>query len=121
MRISRRLLVVAAFIGLFWAAWVFTHSNDGELVVDLLGVETRPVPIWLALLTAFGAGMLSIGALLSWQLAKKGLVARRYRKTVIGLESEIHQLRNLPLASEEIHRPPTETDSGGDERLDRSA
>jgi hypothetical protein len=31
-------------------------------------------------------------------VVKKNLVARRYRKVVRGLESEIHQLRNLPLA-----------------------
>ena len=33
-----------------------------------------------------------------YEVLKKGLVARRYRKVVKGLESEIHQLRNLPLA-----------------------
>ena len=30
--------------------------------------------------------------------AKNGLVNRRYRKAIGGLEAEVHQLRNLPLA-----------------------
>ncbi len=29
------------------------------------------------------------------------MVTRRYRKAVRGLEAEVHQLRNLPLAAEE--------------------
>jgi hypothetical protein len=29
------------------------------------------------------------------------MLTRRYRKTVNGLEAEVHQLRNLPLVSEE--------------------
>ena len=50
-----------------------------------------------------GAGFTS--ASLFYQVARKSLVARRYRKTVAGLESEIHQLRNLPLASSEAEPP----------------
>ncbi len=101
MRTIRRLLALALFAGLFYVAWRFTHSNEGTIRIDWLLGETPPLPVWLALLAAFGLGALSAGAALLYELVKKSLVARRYRKAVHGLESEIHQLRNLPLAGEE--------------------
>jgi hypothetical protein len=101
MKIARRLLALAVFAGLFWLAWEFTHRNNDEVTVDLLVWYTPPIPKWAALVAAFGAGALGTGLLLSWSLLRTRLVARRYRKAVGGLESEIHQLRNLPLAGEE--------------------
>ena len=51
-----------------------------------------------------------VAALLTfYQMAKLGLVARRYRKAVRGLESEVHQLRNLPLADDEGSASPAGT------------
>ena len=50
---------------------------------------------------SFGLGAAAATLLLLYRMAKQGLVTRRYRKTVRGLESEIHQLRNLPLAGGE--------------------
>ena len=55
---------------------------------------------------AFGVGAVLAVTLTLYQMAKLGLVARRYRKTVRGLESEIHQLRTLPLAAEEGSASP---------------
>ena len=55
------------------------------------------MPVWVALLVAFAVGVLSAGVSLGYELIKKSLIARRYRRVAAGLESEIHQLRNLPL------------------------
>jgi hypothetical protein len=60
-----------------------------------------PVPQWLALLAAFAVGAAAAGLIGLYQVAKLRLVARRYRKTVRGLEAEVHQLRTLPLSSDE--------------------
>jgi uncharacterized integral membrane protein len=99
MQTVRRLMALVLFAGLFVAAWRFASTNATEIeVVDLLLFQIPAVPVWMALLTAFGAGALLAGVLLGYQVIKKNLVARRYRKEVRGLESEIHQLRNLPLA-----------------------
>jgi hypothetical protein len=38
------------------------------------------------------------------------MIERRYRKAIGGLEAEVHQLRNLPLATS---GEPTPTDSRG--------
>ena len=98
MQTVRRLMALALFAGLFVVAWRFASKNATEIQVDLLLFQIEAVPIWVALLTAFGIGALAAGFSLGYQVIKKNLVARRYRKTVKGLESEIHQLRNLPLA-----------------------
>jgi hypothetical protein len=98
MRFLRRLLLLAIFVGLFWVAWDFTHGNDQLVEVQLFEWTSPPLAIWIALLTAFGLGFASASAGLLFQLGKKSLTARHYRKAVTGLESEVHQLRNLPLA-----------------------
>ncbi len=98
MQTVRRLLALALFAGLFVVAWRFASANATEIQIDLLLLQLPAVPIWVALLSAVGLGALSAGVSLGYQVIKKNLLARRYRKTVKSLESEIHQLRNLPLA-----------------------
>ena len=50
---------------------------------------------------AFLIGAAVMGLLMMFRMARLSLLARRYRKLANGLEAEIHQLRNLPLATEE--------------------
>ena len=100
MRTLRRAVVGLLFVGLFWAAWQFTHRNDAPIAVDLLVLRLAALPTWAALLGAFAAGAGLAGVALAYELARQRLMTRRYRKAVTGLESEIHQLRNLPLAEE---------------------
>lgn len=114
MRALRRLLLLALFVGLFWVAWQFTHRNEGTVQVDLLVGRTPPLSLWAVLIGAFCVGAASAGAGLLFQLAKKSVATRRYRKTVAGLESEIHQLRNLPLAGAEAGLGPA-PDAAGDD------
>jgi hypothetical protein len=92
-------MALALFVGLFVVAWRFASTNATEIaVVDLIVFQITAVPVWVALLIAFAVGALLAGVSLGYQVVKKNLLARRYRKVVRGLESEIHQLRNLPLA-----------------------
>jgi uncharacterized integral membrane protein len=98
MRILRRVLLLLLFVGLFFATWQFTHHNDQGVQVDLIFWTAQHTPLWAALLISFSAGILVAVALLLLPMARTGLLARRYRREVRDLESEIHQLRNLPLA-----------------------
>jgi len=100
MRTLRRLLVVGVFAALFYAAWVFVGGNAQDVSIELVFLRVS-LPLWVALLGAFLLGALSAGASLVYELMKKSYAARRYRKEMAGLESEIHQLRNLPLAAPE--------------------
>jgi uncharacterized integral membrane protein len=111
MRMLRRVLVVAVFVALFVAIWRFVGGNAAPVTVELLFLQ-RSVPLWAALLGAFLLGALSAGASLVYELAKKSFAARRYRRQMAGLESEIHQLRNLPLEASEVREEPAKPRAG---------
>jgi uncharacterized integral membrane protein len=99
MKIIRRVLSLAVMALAFAAAYQFGKNAD-PISVSLFRWTTPPAPTWLVLLAAFGAGALLAAVLLGYQLARLSLLSRRYRKEVGALESEVHQLRNLPLAAE---------------------
>jgi uncharacterized integral membrane protein len=105
MQTVRRLMALSLFAGLFFIVWRFASTNAIEIPVDLVFFQTPAAPIWVVLLIAFGVGVLLAGVSLFYVVVKKNLVARRYRKAVRGLESEIHQLRNLPLAATDSALP----------------
>ncbi|HTY17638.1 MAG TPA: LapA family protein [Myxococcota bacterium] len=100
MRVVRRLLGLALFVGALVVGWAFAHRNPDAVSVDLLFTKPPGQPLWLVLLAAFGAGALCAGALGLYHAARLRLTARRYRRAAAGLEAEIHQLRNLPLAAQ---------------------
>ena len=96
-----RLVWVVVFVGVLVFGWWFAAANGALVPVSYVFGEFAPTPIWLALLAAFALGALLAGAIGVYQALKRGLLMRRYRKTVRGLEAELHQLRNLPLATGE--------------------
>jgi uncharacterized integral membrane protein len=97
MKIIRRLLTLGVMALAFAGAYQF-GKNAEPLSLTLFRWTTPPAPTWLVLLAAFGAGALLAGLLLTYQLVRLSFVSRRYRKEVGALESELHKLRNLPLA-----------------------
>ena len=102
MRLVLRLLWVALFVGVLVLGWKFAAAN-GAAVRDLLRLRrarARCRSGW-SLLAAFAAGAAAAGLIGLYQVAKLRLVTRRFRKTVRGLEAEVHQLRTLPLSGEE--------------------
>ncbi len=101
MRLVRRLLGIAVFVALLVGGWRFTAGNSGTLTIHYVFGEVAEVSVWAALIAAFLVGAVCAGTLAAYQIAKLGMVTRRYRKAVRGLEAEVHQLRNLPLAAEE--------------------
>jgi uncharacterized integral membrane protein len=101
MRVVRRLLGIGVPVALVWLVWLFAGRNSSPVTIDYLVGESGEVSLWVALVTSFAAGA-AIAALVGlYQVAKLGLGRRRYRKAVRGLEAEVHQLRNLPLVTEE--------------------
>jgi len=100
VRWIRRGLLLAVFAAALVGGWRFAARNGAPVSVDLLVTTTGEAPMWLVLLVAFAAGAALVGAAALYRLAVLGLVARRYRKKLSGLEAEVHQLRNLPLAGD---------------------
>jgi uncharacterized membrane protein YciS (DUF1049 family) len=100
MRWIRRLLWIGALVATLVAGWLFAARNEGLVRVDYLVGETLDVALWQVLVVAFALGALAVGTLMLVAATRHGLVQRRYRKLINGLETELHQLRNLPLAPE---------------------
>lgn len=98
MRWLRRILQIGALLAILIGGWMFAAENGSPVRVHYLLGETAEIALWLALLCAFAIGALGVGAFTLMASLRHGMVRRRYRKLVGGLESEIHQLRNLPLS-----------------------
>jgi hypothetical protein len=88
------------------AGWRFAHSNGDPVSVNYLFGEITDVAMWQVLLSSVGLGVLVTALVLGLQLAAARLAARRTRKQLESLESEIHQLRNLPLTESQPHASP---------------
>jgi uncharacterized integral membrane protein len=101
MVIARRLILMAVTAAVLIGGWHLATQNAQPVIVDYgVGVTTE-VPLWAAMVAAFGAGALLVSLYALYRAMRAGLVARRYRVAIQGLEAEVHQLRNLPLAGEE--------------------
>ena len=101
MQIARRLTLAAIFIAVLVIGWQFAADHSSDVVIrNPVSGETQ-VTLWLALLASFGLGVVLTGSLAAMKLARQGLLSRRYRKLIRSLESEVHQLRNLPLSADE--------------------
>jgi uncharacterized integral membrane protein len=98
MRWFRRVLQLGLLLAVLIAGWRFAADNGTPVQVHYLFGQSGEVALWQALLAAFALGALAVGAFALLGSLRHGLVQRRYRKLVGGLESELHQLRNLPLA-----------------------
>jgi uncharacterized integral membrane protein len=94
-----RLVWVVVFVGVLVFGWWFAAANGAPVPVSYVFGELAPTPLWLVLLGAFALGGALAGLIGAYQALKRGLVMRRYRKSLRGLEAELHQLRNLPLAA----------------------
>ncbi|HZO09671.1 MAG TPA: lipopolysaccharide assembly protein LapA domain-containing protein [Myxococcota bacterium] len=97
MRVARRVLAIAAFVGLLVGGWVFAARHPQAVSIDYFLGQTRELPLWIALLVAVALGAAVAGGALGYQLLRLAMLARRYRRAVQRLELEIHELRNLPL------------------------
>jgi uncharacterized integral membrane protein len=109
MKWLRRLFSVAVMIGLVWVGVLFSRANSTPVDIDLLLRQVPAVPVWLGLVVSVAVGAALAFLLSGFELVKRGLIARRYRKRIDSLESEVHQLRTLPLsdtAGGDVRPPP---------------
>ena len=111
MRWVRRWIGVALVAAFMIGGWRLKAENADSVDVDFLFREVK-VELWEALLCAFAAGFALAGVGWLWAGLRSSMTVRRYRKLVGGLEAELHQLRNLPLASASDDRKPVRGGSG---------
>jgi uncharacterized integral membrane protein len=107
----KRLVPASLGAGFLYLVWRIGLDNAAVVKVGYLFGEAE-FAIWKSLLGAFLLGAGVVGVFSVYQMARAGLVSRRYRKRLARLEAEVHQLRNLPLSPE--NRSP----GSGDEVLE---
>lgn len=98
MRWVRRALVLALLVGAMIGGWQFAAENQQPVRVHYLAGELPDTALWKVILVSFASGAALLTLFMMFSSARNGLVSRRYRKAIGGLEAEVHQLRNLPLA-----------------------
>jgi uncharacterized membrane protein YciS (DUF1049 family) len=99
MRWLRRWIGVVLIVALLVGGWSLKAENAENVAVSFLFGEIQ-LELWEALLAAFGVGFALAGAGWLWSGLRARMIERRYRKELGGLEAELHQLRNLPLATD---------------------
>lgn len=110
MQRLRTVLFLGVALGLIWLGWSFRTGNTEVVDLDLVWFRMQNVPVWWALCLASFAGAAGAGLLFGLAWLRQRLVNRRYRKTIERLESEVHQLRALPL---EGHGPVPQPPAAG--------
>lgn len=76
----------------------------GSIDLDLIWVQFPHVEIWWAVLVSFGIGAFIATLLVGFAWMRGRLLNRRYRRVIRRLESELHELRSLPLMGSEPPR-----------------
>ena len=107
MRWVRRILLLGVLVALPVGVHLFVIRNSQQVPLDLLALKFEAVHVWALLLSAFVSGIAVASVVSMLRGARLRLEARRYRKATRELESEVHQLRNLPLAPDRSHASET--------------
>jgi uncharacterized membrane protein YciS (DUF1049 family) len=94
-------LGLAVFVGALWTGWSFRSGNSGPVDLDLIWMQVPNVELWRVILIALGLGVVLAGVLVGFAWLRARLLNRRYRSTIRRLESELHQMRSLPLSGSE--------------------
>ena len=96
----RRGLWAALVAVVLYSGWRLAAENSAPVTVSYVYGEVADVQQWRVLLVAFASGVGLASLFLVYQIVKGWLMRRSYRRRIAALESEVHQLRNLPLSGE---------------------
>jgi uncharacterized membrane protein YciS (DUF1049 family) len=89
------------FVGTLWMGWSFRAGNATAVELDLIWIRLPSVELWRLFLVAIGLGSLLSAVIIGFAWMRSRLLNRRYRRVIRRLESELHELRSLPLAGSE--------------------
>jgi uncharacterized membrane protein YciS (DUF1049 family) len=93
---------VGLFVAALWIGWSFRAGNASPIALDLIWFRVPEVEIWRAVLVSLGCGAVAASILVGFAWLRVRLLNRRYRSTIRRLETELHQLRSLPLSSHAV-------------------
>ncbi len=98
MKGLRAGIVAAITLGVLWVGWSFRSGNAGTVDVDLVWARLPGIELWWALSAAAVLGATGSALVFGFAWLRQRIVNRRHRTTIARLESELHQLRSLPLS-----------------------
>ncbi|MEE3331204.1 MAG: LapA family protein [Myxococcota bacterium] len=111
MRQLRLLLLMVLLVGAAVGGARFSSENETLVSISYVFGTLSGIPIWLVLVSSFSLGVGLCLLALVGRLTRATLAQRRYRKTIAGLEAEVHQLRNLPIDGEPLPEAASSTQS----------
>ena len=98
----KRLLLVGLglvlFVGTLVLGWNFAAANAATIEIDLLWITLVEISVWKLVIASFALGGTIVGTTFGFLWLRGWELRRRYRKTIRKLESELHQMRSLPLS-----------------------
>ncbi len=95
------ILGLALFIATLWLGWAFRAGNATPIDLDLIWIRYPNVELWRVILVAIGIGAVVSILFVGFAWLRSRLLNRRYRRAIRRLESELHELRCLPLTGSE--------------------
>jgi hypothetical protein len=78
--------------------WNFAAANAATIEIDLLWITLVEISVWQLAIASFALGGAIVGTTVGFFWLRGWELRRRYRKTIRKLESELHQMRSLPLS-----------------------
>jgi uncharacterized membrane protein YciS (DUF1049 family) len=92
------LVLIGLFISALWAGWTFRSSNSVPVDLELVWILIPNVELWWVVLgsMAFGAVLATIIVGFAW--LRERLLNLRYRRAIKKLETELHEMRSMPLS-----------------------
>jgi uncharacterized membrane protein YciS (DUF1049 family) len=92
---------LVCFVALLWLGWSFRVGNETPIDLDLIWVRFQQVELWRVILLASGTGAVVSALCVGLAWLRSRLLNRRYRRVIRRLESELHEMRSLPLVGSE--------------------
>jgi uncharacterized membrane protein YciS (DUF1049 family) len=94
-------IAIGLFIGLLWTGWSFRAGNAAPITLDLIWIRVPDVELWRVILVSIAMGAILAGTILGLAWMRVRLLNHRYRRAIGRLESELHEMRSLPLSKGE--------------------
>lgn len=91
----------AFFVAMLWLGWSFRAENATPIDLDLVWVRFSNVELWRMVLVSIGFGVVVSALVVGFAWLRSRLLNRRYRRVIRRLETELHELRSLPLTGSE--------------------
>ena len=89
--------IAGLFIGALFFGWTFRFRNATSVELDLIWIRFGDVELWWVILVAIGLGAGVSTLLVGFIWLRGRLLNHRYRRAIKRLESELHEMRSLPL------------------------